>query len=247
MSRKSLVEDAGGDVDHVNDVGDNDARLTMTVDTVIPLLMENIAVLSDRATSVEEKYVALDELLYLVEGAWSMPIIGREVAYRVCDVLREQGGLDMLLSNINGRTSDSADSQIDDIIVLMSAIVLSQVASRLHRHVRTCTLLNAMTLVEYHFRRNLIKYFAVVSGTQASYTVVINSQIIVESQSDRGLVNTVHSIRRTCCELVSSTFVDRHMHGVLATRSGQIRLKERSHAWHGIINKLSYQLVSSSY
>jgi len=86
-----------------------------------------MVVLADKAVSVEERCLALDELLYLVEGAWSMPIIGREVAYRVCDVLRERGGLDTLLSNINGRPSDAADTQTNNIIVLMSAIVLSQV------------------------------------------------------------------------------------------------------------------------
>jgi len=105
---------------------DDEARLAMTVGSVTPLLSGSLAVLSDNAASVEEKCLALDELLYLVEGAWTMPVIGREVAYRVCDMLREQGGVDLLLSNINGRTSETADTQTDDIIVLMSAIILSQ-------------------------------------------------------------------------------------------------------------------------
>jgi len=47
-------------------------------------------------------------------------------------VLREQGGLDVLLSNINGRTNDATDAATDEIIVLMSAIVLSQVNYTLH-------------------------------------------------------------------------------------------------------------------
>lgn len=128
MSRTSVTVDTGGDVDHDDIVdADNETRLATTVNRVTPLLTANIAVLSDNGASMEEKCVALDELLYLVEGAWSMPIIGREVAYRVCDVLREQGGLEQLLSNINGRTSDAADTQTEEIIVLMSAIVLSQV------------------------------------------------------------------------------------------------------------------------
>lgn len=126
-----MIEDADNDVqviheDDVLDV-DRDSRLMMTVDKVMPLLTADIAVLADKAVSVEEKCLALDELLYLVEGAWTMPVVGREVAYRVCDVLREQGGLDVLLSNINGRTNDATDTATDDIIVLMSAIVLSQV------------------------------------------------------------------------------------------------------------------------
>jgi len=127
----SRTADASCDVDHGHhdDVADEDdeTRLTMTVHAVTPLLTANVAVLADSAVSVEEKCLALDELLYLVEGAWTMPVIGREVAYRVCDVLREQGGVDLLLSIMSGRTTESTDRQAGDIIVLMSAIVLSQV------------------------------------------------------------------------------------------------------------------------
>jgi len=93
-------------------------------------------VLADGGAGVEEKCLALDELLYLVEGAWTMPVIGREVAYRVCDELREQGGVDLLLALMSHRasaaaagrtTSDDARAAAADIVVLMSAIVLSQV------------------------------------------------------------------------------------------------------------------------
>jgi len=128
VSRTFVTEDAVGDMDHNDDVyEDHETRLAMTIDKVRPLLTANVAVLSDNATSIEEKCLALDELLYLVEDAWTMPVIGREVAYSVCDGLREQGGLDVLLSNISDRTNDAADTQTDDIIILMSAIVLSQV------------------------------------------------------------------------------------------------------------------------
>jgi len=131
MSRTSVIEEPGNDVQVVHDDDvvdvDRDSRMMMTVEKVTPLLTADIAVLSDKAASVEEKCLALDELLYLVEGAWTMPVVGREVAYRVCDVLREQGGLDVLLLNINSRTNDATDTATDDIIVLMSAIVLSQV------------------------------------------------------------------------------------------------------------------------
>jgi len=140
MSRTSVPADCSDAADEVyEEIGDadNETRLAMTVNKVSPLLTANVAVLLDVGSSVEEKCVALDELLYLVEGAWSMPVIGREVAYRVCDVLREQNGLDVLLTNINGRTSDAADTQTEEIIVLMSAIVLSQVGllhTALHRY-----------------------------------------------------------------------------------------------------------------
>jgi len=112
---------------HHDDVVDKDdeTRLTTTVDEVSPLLTANVAVLADSAVSVEEKCLALDELLYLIQGAWTMPVIGRDVAYRVCDVLREQGGVDLLLSNMSSRTTDATDTH--NMISLMSAIVLSQV------------------------------------------------------------------------------------------------------------------------
>ena len=125
ISRTSATVD--GDMDHIDVDTDHETRKAVTLDKVTPLLTANIDVLSDSTASVEEKCVALDELLYLVEGAWIMPIIGRDVAYRVCDVLREQGGLDVLLRNISGRTSDAADTHTEEIIVLMSATVLSQV------------------------------------------------------------------------------------------------------------------------
>lgn len=121
MTAADLEEDLDEDEE------DRETRLTKTIQTVVPLLTANIGVLSNNSSSVEERCLALDELLYLVEGAWSMPVIGREVAYRVCDVLREQGGVDMLLTNMNTRTTDAANMQPDDVIALMSAIVLSQV------------------------------------------------------------------------------------------------------------------------
>jgi len=126
LSRTSVTAaDLEEDLDE--DEEDRETRLTKTIQTVVPLLTANIGVLSNNSSSVEERCLALDELLYLVEGAWSMPVIGREVAYRVCDVLREQGGVDMLLTNMNTRTTDAANMQPDDVIALMSAIVLSQV------------------------------------------------------------------------------------------------------------------------
>jgi len=130
MSRSAAVAEETGDEVVNNDQAfddDRETRLMTTISKVTPLLMTNIGVLADNATGIEEKCLALDELLYLVEGAWSMPVVGREVAYHVCDVLRDEGGLDVLLSNISGRTSDAADNETDEITVLMSAIVLSQV------------------------------------------------------------------------------------------------------------------------
>jgi len=135
LSRTAVSDDAdaGGGGQRTDEVGvdeDDETRLTMTVHAVTPLLSAAVAAIGDRAAGVEERCLALDELLYLVEGAWTMPVIGREVAYRVCDVLREQGGVDLLLSHMNGRTgtAGSADTHAaGDIVVLMSAIVLSQV------------------------------------------------------------------------------------------------------------------------
>ena len=142
-----------------HDVVDDETRLTMTVDAVSPLLTANVAVLADSAVSVEEKCLALDELLYLVEGAWTMPVIGRDVAYRVCDVLREQGGVDLLLSNMSSRTTDATDTH--DVIVLMSAIVLSQV-DLLPVTIGQCLLQATLgTILPLHQKKNIFpKYRA---------------------------------------------------------------------------------------
>ncbi|ESO95392.1 hypothetical protein LOTGIDRAFT_215051 [Lottia gigantea] len=48
--------------------------------------------------SVPEQIVAIQELNTLIEQAWSVPIYGREVAYGLCDILRDDHALDIIVN-----------------------------------------------------------------------------------------------------------------------------------------------------
>ena len=63
----------------------------------VPLLQKNLQQL--KATSVPEQLQALTHLLALIREAWAAPKIGRALAYGLCDVMREEGGLEVLLEN----------------------------------------------------------------------------------------------------------------------------------------------------
>ena len=91
--------------------------LTVTLNNAVPVLKENIQLLS--ANSVSEKCHALHEILYIIEQAWAMPTIGRDLAYSLCDVLRSDGGLEVLINNIN-------DFEDNREVLLGSAMVLAQ-------------------------------------------------------------------------------------------------------------------------
>ena len=50
--------------------------------------------------SVPEQVNALDELNVLMEQAWSMPVYGKDLAYSLCDILRTEKALDIIISNL---------------------------------------------------------------------------------------------------------------------------------------------------
>lgn len=72
-------------------------NLMVTLDTAVPLLRENIQRL--KASSIPEKMAALRDMQQLIESAWAIPTIGRDLASKLCDVLRADGGLDLLIDN----------------------------------------------------------------------------------------------------------------------------------------------------
>lgn len=92
-------------------------NLTVTLANAVPAMKENIQLLG--ANSVSEKASALHEILYMIEQAWAMPTIGRDLAYSLCDVLRKDGGLEILVKNC-----DDLDTHRD--VLLGSARVLAQ-------------------------------------------------------------------------------------------------------------------------
>ncbi|KAH9525801.1 hypothetical protein Btru_002393 [Bulinus truncatus] len=50
--------------------------------------------------SVPEQLNALTELNVLMEQAWSMPIYGKDLAYELCDILRTESALDIIVNNL---------------------------------------------------------------------------------------------------------------------------------------------------
>lgn len=67
------------------------------LERVLPVLRRAIAH-ATQAASPEGLRAALSEVFRLVEEAWGMPAVGRDVAKVLCDVIRLEGGLDLLLN-----------------------------------------------------------------------------------------------------------------------------------------------------
>ena len=93
----------------------NQPDLKATLAEAVPILKGNLEQL--KATSASEQLQALSLLLALIREAWSVPKIGRALAYGLCDVMREEGGLGVLLENCDNCVTD---------IQLGSARVLEQ-------------------------------------------------------------------------------------------------------------------------
>lgn len=90
-------------------------NLTVVLNKAVPVLKENIRCL--RAPSLPEQCRALQEMLVMIEEAWATPTIGRDLAYGLCDILRDDGGLDILMENCSSSNNE---------IQLNSAKVLEQ-------------------------------------------------------------------------------------------------------------------------
>lgn len=67
------------------------------LERVLPVLRRAIAHAA-QAAGPEGLRAALSEVFRLVEEAWGMPAVGRDVAKVLCDVIRLEGGLDLLLN-----------------------------------------------------------------------------------------------------------------------------------------------------
>ena len=91
-------------------------NLTLLLASALPQMKENIRLL--RAPSPVEQSQALTDMLVMVEQAWATPTVGRDLAYGLCDVLRDDGALEMLIHNCAFSTNQE--------IQLASARVLEQ-------------------------------------------------------------------------------------------------------------------------
>ncbi|NXK65465.1 SARM1 protein, partial [Sylvietta virens] len=89
------------------------------LERVLPVLRRAIASATQAATP-EGLRAALSEVFRLVEEAWGMPAVGRDVAMVLCDVIRLEGGLDLLLNLLHTaelETKCQAGKLLEQILV----------------------------------------------------------------------------------------------------------------------------------
>lgn len=53
------------------------------------------------SVSRNDKVKVLRSILASIERAWTLPVKGRDLAYRLCDVLRQSGGLNLILDQLS--------------------------------------------------------------------------------------------------------------------------------------------------
>lgn len=75
------------------------STLKSTLQTYSQNLMRKISLLLTGV--VPQQVGALKDILVLVDQAWGVPIFGRELAYNLCDQIRFNGILEVLISNCN--------------------------------------------------------------------------------------------------------------------------------------------------
>lgn len=66
------------------------------LERVLPELQQALSALK-QAGSARAVGAGLAEVFHLIEEAWLLPSVGREVAQGLCDAIRLDGGLDLLL------------------------------------------------------------------------------------------------------------------------------------------------------
>lgn len=72
------------------------ADIQAALDASFPALRSSIRKLRDGGRS-EDARTAIAEIFQLVEEAWVLPTVGRQVAEEICNRIRLEGGLEMLL------------------------------------------------------------------------------------------------------------------------------------------------------
>ena len=98
--------------------------LTASLEKATPVLQDNIRRL--RSDCRVEKCLSLQLMLELIEKAWATPQIGYDFAYGLCDVMRKDGGLELLVDNC---------TSVDYKVRLGSAKVLEQSMTTSNREV----------------------------------------------------------------------------------------------------------------
>ena len=102
-------------------------NLATTLANAIPVMRENIQLLklgSKGGVTVPELCHVLHNILQMIESAWAMPAIGRDVAYGLCDVLRTDGGVDALLQNCDVDADMPRDLRLGSAQVLAESMTV---------------------------------------------------------------------------------------------------------------------------
>ena len=66
-----------------------------------------IKILTVSSMSTKEKVKILRAILASIERAWTLPVKGRKLAYRLCDVLRQSGGISVILDQLSDQSNFS--------------------------------------------------------------------------------------------------------------------------------------------
>lgn len=99
--------------------------LKSDLDKAESALRTYIRLLTVAASSREDKIKLLTAILSSIERAWSLPSVGRDLAYKLCNVLRTDGGIDIILDQLS-EIRHSKNKRPDRDLLLNSANVLSQ-------------------------------------------------------------------------------------------------------------------------
>ncbi|ESO08038.1 hypothetical protein HELRODRAFT_75616, partial [Helobdella robusta] len=86
-----------------------------------PLLEKSIKQLAT-SKSKKEKLKILSDMLASIDRAWSLPSIGRDLAYKLCDVLRNCNGIDLLLTFLSPEKQE-AQAGYDTSVLAQSMTV----------------------------------------------------------------------------------------------------------------------------
>ncbi|KAK2169940.1 hypothetical protein NP493_1169g00010 [Ridgeia piscesae] len=94
-------------------------NMTITLATAVPMIREQIQML--RSSKAVEQCTVLRNMLGLIKAAWAVPSSGRDIASRLCDVLREEGGLEILIENCS---SSNYEVQLNTARVLEQSMTV---------------------------------------------------------------------------------------------------------------------------
>ncbi|KAK3603295.1 hypothetical protein CHS0354_007626 [Potamilus streckersoni] len=73
-----------------------------------------------KRVSIDEEAVHLREILGILKDAWSFPVYGRDLAYCLCDIIRNEGILDLIVKNCDMECKETLMASISLLEQVMS-------------------------------------------------------------------------------------------------------------------------------